>query len=217
MSWDIIPCSVNQGLPALLRPGMTCLRRGPNRIRPTGLCAPGSGWNPLLLVTDGIGGSPYGPDPTQQTKRSRKPAMIQSPGSVQNEVRDTSQGTAFISAIDGGLLSLAMIAGYYRIACDPAQMAHDLGLGHRAANAEDIVRAARRLGLKARALPDQTPKRLRSAPLPSILQMRDGSFVILTHRLDDGRLRIIRPLTRAQSFETLEDVTQAWSGELVLI
>ena len=143
--------------------------------------------------------------------------MVQSPGSVQNEVRDTSQGTAFISAIDGGLLSLAMIAGYYRIACDPAQMAHDLGLGHRASNAEDIVRAARRLGLKARALPDQTPKRLRSAPLPGILQMRDGSFVILTHRLDDGRLRIIRPLTRAQSFETLEDVTQAWSGELVLI
>src|SRR5208337_3766191 len=112
--------------------------------------------------------------PTQlgQTKRSRKPAMVQSPGSVQNEVRDTSQGTAFISAIDGGLPSLAMIAGYYRIACDPAQMAHDLGLGHRASNAEDIVRAARRLGLKARALPDQTPKRLRSAPLPGILQMR---------------------------------------------
>ena len=143
--------------------------------------------------------------------------MIQSPGSLQNEVRDAPQGTAFMSAIDGGLLSLAMIAGYYRIACDPAQMAHDLGLGHRAANAEDIVRAARRLGLKARALPDQTPKRLRSAPLPGILQMRDGSFVILTHRLDDGRLRIIRPLTRAQSFETLEDVTQAWSGELVLV
>ena len=62
--------------------------------------------------------------------------MIQSPGSVQNEVRDAPQGMVFIPAIDGGLLSLAMIAGYYRIACDPAQMAHDLGLGHRAANAE---------------------------------------------------------------------------------
>ena len=143
--------------------------------------------------------------------------MIQSPGSLQNEVRDAPQGKAFMSAIDGGLLSLAMIAGYYRIACEPAQMAHDLGLGHRAANAEDIVRAARRLGLKARALPDQPPKRLRSAPLPGILQMRDGRFAILTHRLDDGRLRIIRPLTRAQSFETLEDVTKAWSGELVLV
>ena len=115
------------------------------------------------------------------------------------------------------LLSLAMIAGYYRIASDPAQMAHDLGLGQRPANAEDIIRAARRIGLKARTLTEQTPKRLRTAPLPAILQMKDGSFAILTHRLDDGRLRLVRPLTRAQSLETSDDVAKAWSGDLLLI
>jgi subfamily B ATP-binding cassette protein HlyB/CyaB len=96
-------------------------------------------------------------------------------------------------------------------------MAHNLGLGQRAATLEDIVRAASRLGLKARALNEQTPKRLRTAPLPAILEMRDGRFAILTHRLDDGRLLIIQPLTRQQSFHTFEDVTQVWSGNLVLV
>lgn len=120
-------------------------------------------------------------------------------------------------AINTGLLSFAAIAGYYRIACDPAQMAHDLGLGQGPASAEDIVRAARRIGLKARALRGQDAKRLRTAPLPAILEMKDGSFSILTHRLDDGRLRLVNPLSRQQSFLPFEDVIQAWSGSLVLI
>ena len=145
-------------------------------------------------------------------------AMLKSCSSAQNAAPEpATQGAGFIPASDEGLLSLTLVAGYYRIASDPAQMAHDLGLGQRAANGEDIVRAARRIGLKARALHEQTPERLRSAPLPAILKMRDGSFAILTHRLDDGRLRIVQPLTRAQSFQTLEDVSRAWSGDLVLI
>src|SRR6516162_4085301 len=97
------------------------------------------------------------------------------------EASEAPQAAAPVPAIDEGLLSLAMIAAFYRIACDPAQMAHDLGLGRRAANAEDIVRAARRIGSKARDVHDQTPKRLRTAPLPAILRMKDGSFAILTH------------------------------------
>ena len=63
---------------------------------------------------------------------------------------------------DPGLVSLAMIAAHYRIACDPGQMAHDLGLGQRAATAEDVVRAARRVGLKSHLRKGQDPVRLES-------------------------------------------------------
>ena len=38
-----------------------------------------------------------------------------------------------------------MVAAHYRIASDPAQMSHDLGLGERMASAGDLVRAARRI------------------------------------------------------------------------
>src|ERR1700686_3946595 len=51
---------------------------------------------------------------------------------------------------DSGLLSLPPIASHYRIAADPFQLSHDLGLGSRAATSEDIVRAAKRVGLKSR-------------------------------------------------------------------
>jgi ATP-binding cassette, subfamily B, bacterial HlyB/CyaB len=76
--------------------------------------------------------------------------------------------------IDSGLQSLALIAGYYHIAAEPVQLAHDLGLAQRAANSGDLVRAAQRLGLKARILKDPPAKRLGGVPLPAILSMKDG-------------------------------------------
>ncbi|MFT4080222.1 type I secretion system permease/ATPase [Rhodomicrobium sp.] len=133
------------------------------------------------------------------------------------EERQPARDADGLPALDGGLVSLALVAAHYRIACDPAQIAHELGLGHRAATPEDIVRGARRLGLKARALSDQPLQRLLSAPLPAILRMRDGSFVILTHRLDDGRLRIVSPMERSQSLEKPEALSDAWAGEIVLV
>jgi hypothetical protein len=87
-----------------------------------------------------------------------------------------------VPAGDTGLFSLAMVAAFYRIACDPAQMAHDLGLGGRNANAEDIFRAARRAGLKSRILRAQELKRLYTAPLPAIVGLKDGSFAVSIRR-----------------------------------
>jgi ATP-binding cassette, subfamily B, bacterial HlyB/CyaB len=111
-----------------------------------------------------------------------------------------------------------MIAAHYRIACDPGQMAHDLGLGHRAATAEDVVRAARRVGLKSHLRKGQDPVRLVSVPLPAVLGLKDGRFAILTHRLaDDGRMRLVDPIERGQALENANAVAARWSGEIVLI
>jgi subfamily B ATP-binding cassette protein HlyB/CyaB len=118
---------------------------------------------------------------------------------------------------DSGLLSLAMIAAHYRIACDPGQMAHDLALGGRAAAAEDIVRAARRVGLKSRLRRGQDVARLQAVPLPAILGMRDGTFAILTHRLADGRMRLVDPVARGQALQSPQAIEDVWSGEIVLV
>jgi subfamily B ATP-binding cassette protein HlyB/CyaB len=53
---------------------------------------------------------------------------------------------------DSGLQALTLIAGYYRIAAQPSQLAHDLGLAQRAIESGDLVRAAQRLGLRARVV-----------------------------------------------------------------
>jgi len=118
---------------------------------------------------------------------------------------------------DSGLYALAMIAGYFRIAADPQQMSHDLGLGERAADSADIVRAARRMGLKSSLFRRQRPKRLASVPTPAIVGLKDGTFGILAARLADGRIRLVRPVARTQSMETVESLAELWTGEIVLV
>jgi subfamily B ATP-binding cassette protein HlyB/CyaB len=118
---------------------------------------------------------------------------------------------------DPGLVSLTSIAGHYRIAADPFQLVHDLGLGSRPASGEDIVRAAKRIGLKARLLKAQEVKRLATIPLPAVVRMKDGAYRILALRLPDGRLRIGDPLTRIAKDETSEAVAGAWDGEVILV
>ena len=118
---------------------------------------------------------------------------------------------------DGGLFALCMIAGHYRIAADPFQVAHDLGLGTRTADGEDIVRAASRLGLRSRLLRRQNLKRLNGCPTPAILRYKDGGFRILLVRLPDGRLRIGDPVTRLASEDPPEKVVEQWDGEIIQI
>jgi ATP-binding cassette, subfamily B, bacterial HlyB/CyaB len=119
--------------------------------------------------------------------------------------------------VDPGLLSLTTIASHYRIAADPLQLNHDLGLGTRPAGGEDIVRAAKRVGLKARLLRGQDVKRLHSVPMPAILRMKDGGYRILAARLPDAKLRIGNPLTRIAKDETVEVLASEWDGELILL
>src|SRR5713101_2968917 len=81
---------------------------------------------------------------------------------------------------DTGLIAVAMVAAYYRIAVDPVQLQHEMALKAADANAEDLVRAARRIGLKARLLTAARPDRLVSIPLPAVVGLKGGGFAILS-------------------------------------
>jgi ATP-binding cassette, subfamily B, bacterial HlyB/CyaB len=88
-------------------------------------------------------------------------------------------GHAVQQAPDSGLRALASVAGYFRIPADPIHLRRELALGERETEPEDVARAAGRIGLKARILRDASAKRLRSVPVPAILRLRTGGFVIL--------------------------------------
>ena len=66
--------------------------------------------------------------------------------------RDPEMQAASAERLDAGLAALALIAGYYRIAADPAQLRHQLALTGRLAGHEDLVRAANLLGIKSRII-----------------------------------------------------------------
>ena len=145
------------------------------------------------------------------------PGRLQQFSVVEGGAGTAEQAQAAAQAGDSGLFSLAMLAAHYRIACDPAQLAHDLGLADKPATAADIVRAARRIGLKSKFYSGHGESRLKSVPLPAILHMKDGTFSILTHRLNDGRLRVVSPITRLQLVEPVEQIAAKWSGDVVLV
>src|SRR6516164_8793933 len=62
--------------------------------------------------------------------------------------------------LDSGLASISLIAGYYRIAADPAQLRHQLALTGRLTEREDLLRAGNLLRLKSRVIRGVDAKRL---------------------------------------------------------
>ena len=118
---------------------------------------------------------------------------------------------------DSGLRALTGIAGYYRIAIDPGQIARDLALSSRQSNEEDIVRACGRVGLRARIVRSLNPSRLAGAPAPSIVKARNGSFHIFGGKVGDRGYRLVDPITRTDLYLTLDEAFETIEPMMILV
>jgi subfamily B ATP-binding cassette protein HlyB/CyaB len=108
--------------------------------------------------------------------------------------------------VDSGLRALCGLAAYYRIPTDPDQLAVELALQSNRAGAEDLVRAANHIGLKARIVPNIEAPRLESIPKPVLLKLRTGEFVVLGGQNPAGLWRVVDPVTHADRFEELDSL-----------
>ncbi|WP_245468712.1 ABC transporter transmembrane domain-containing protein, partial [Mesorhizobium sp. M1E.F.Ca.ET.063.01.1.1] len=79
----------------------------------------------------------------------------------------------------------------------------------------DIVRAAKRLKLKARIV-QPSPKRLERLPLPAIIEKKDGSFALLA-AASAGKVLLQDPQVGAPQELTREDFEARWSGHVILV
>ena len=116
---------------------------------------------------------------------------------------------------DSGLLSLLMIAAYHGIAADPAMLQHEFGA--EAFSTEQILLAAKHLGMKARVI-QQDPARLDRAPLPAIAIDHEGRYFIAA-KFDAGKgpspqILIQRPGKTPEVLK-LQDFLDHWSGQLI--
>ncbi len=112
------------------------------------------------------------------------------------------------------------------MAADPAALSHQLGLAVRdALTVDDLLRAAKELGLKAKRV-RTTVARLALTPLPALALMRtdaDGLHVVVLAQCDAKRVLVQDPATTtdgASSRPTIEPIDlfeSQWTGELVLI
>lgn len=117
--------------------------------------------------------------------------------------------------LDTGLVCLALLLQFHQIASDPEQLRHDLGLGGEFCSADDLLRAARRQGLKARKVKTSF-RRLERTPLPAIAPLADNSFVILAAASFD-KVLARDPRTAAPQQIARETFEADWTGELILV
>ena len=152
------------------------------------------------------------------TAHSAVPGADRDKGLAANDVGALADtGVLAPAKPDSGLTALAMVAGYYRIAADPAQLRHDMALQGRPSTAEDIIRGAMRLGLKARLVSGAKAERLLSIPLPAIVSLKTGGFAIVSAGQVKGALRFIDVLNLAPREISAEDVAQLWDGRILLV
>jgi subfamily B ATP-binding cassette protein HlyB/CyaB len=78
-----------------------------------------------------------------------------------------------------------------------------------------MLRCAKELGLKARARL-ATWERLASTPLPAIVALRDGGFLLIG-KVGDGKALVQSPLAARPTMMTRAEFEAAWDGQLVLM
>lgn len=115
--------------------------------------------------------------------------------------------------IDSGLACLTLIMGFLQVPADIDQLKHEIGKD-RAASPADIVRSAKRAGLRAK-ITNLPTSRLEFSALPAIAVGDDGEFFIIG-KVHEGRA-LIQSVNSAPESLTLEELEERWSGQAILI
>ncbi|MBH1966073.1 MAG: type I secretion system permease/ATPase [Comamonadaceae bacterium] len=133
-------------------------------------------------------------------------------------------GEVITSDAAQSLMALCSLARLHQTAADPATLAHQMGLPPgEAASPDDLLRAAKHLGLTAR-LSRSSVARLPLCPLPALALMRaeDGrTRVVVLAQSDPERVLIQDPAANGSAsrpvVQTMDVFAQGWTGELILI
>jgi ATP-binding cassette, subfamily B, bacterial HlyB/CyaB len=123
-------------------------------------------------------------------------------------------GRSGAQATDTGLLAFVLLARILGVAADPAQLRHQFLQGAESFRANEMLLAAKRLGLKARRI-SSTWDRLAGTALPAIAALSDGRF-LLVGRLSSEEVLVQDPVSNRPLSMSKDDFIAAWSGVLIL-
>ncbi len=114
--------------------------------------------------------------------------------------------------IDSGLICLLLIAELHEVVADQDKIVHEYG--HDKLDINKILLIAKSIGLKAKYV-KQNIDRLDKTPLPAIVPLKDGNFLILA-KYSDNKVLIQR---NGNSPEILEISTfnEIWTNHLILV
>lgn len=116
--------------------------------------------------------------------------------------------------IDTGIVALAILAAVHEKPIDVEQTRREYVEPGAFANRDDLLRAAKDEGFKARYITTNFA-RLAHSPLPAIAEAVDGSFFILARVDPDGVL--VQEVGRPPARWTEAELASRWSGGLIVV
>lgn len=121
--------------------------------------------------------------------------------------------TPTYSTADPGLFVLEMLLRLRGIDVETEQLRDRAGKG--AIGVKQMLRCARKCGLKARSLKTKW-ERLERSPLPAIACLRDGGF-LLVGKANQEKIIVLAPDAARPVLMTRADFANLWDGRLVLM
>jgi subfamily B ATP-binding cassette protein HlyB/CyaB len=119
-----------------------------------------------------------------------------------------------IPCSDSGVWSLALALHLLGIVADPGRIQHEAGKS-TALSEDELLRAARRFPVKAKAL-NASVGRLARLPLPALAALRSGSYVVIG-KVTEDRVLVQGHADHAPRALTYEEFDREWAGRVVLI
>lgn len=116
--------------------------------------------------------------------------------------------------IDTALACLVLVSRFHGIPVDPAQIAHEFPVPGGAFGKNELLLAAKKLGLKAKQV-SSSIERMSFLPLPAIASDGHGEFFIVA-RADDKRVLIQDPREAGPAVVSYDDLADRWTGNVFL-
>ncbi|SDR46698.1 ATP-binding cassette, subfamily B, HlyB/CyaB [Rhizobiales bacterium GAS113] len=114
---------------------------------------------------------------------------------------------------DPGLSALVTLLRFQGVGAEPAQIRHRFGL--RAIGIPEMLRCAKELGLKSGARRTNW-SRLAKAPLPGIVALRGGGFLVLA-KVGEDKAIVQSPQSPRPELMARDEFEMLWDGRLVLM
>lgn len=117
--------------------------------------------------------------------------------------------------IDTGAACLVLLLRFFGMPGDVAAIRHEFGEAEKLLGTKDVLRAARKFGLKSRSI-KTTWERLRKTSLPAIAQTHDGDFFVLGQIAED-KILIQSPSSNKPQTLSRKEFENIWNEEVILI
>jgi subfamily B ATP-binding cassette protein HlyB/CyaB len=118
-----------------------------------------------------------------------------------------------VPEVDPAAGALAFTLQILGLPADPDEIRH--AAGRARLDEEDLLRAARRFPVRARAITSSV-RRLPATPLPALARLRDGTWAVLG-RITEDRVLLHEAAAGRTRLMPLPEFLAVWSGRLVLL